>query len=223
MDREFFTLIALVLAALVLIGVLFVASKLDSGVNIGGRFITASTTEATASTTEKEEPKPTEKATEATKETTKATETEEYQTYLQNRGADKTKHYFLKVDATKLLMENIENTFVTSVFNGSASLRNAAGELIEETKKAGRRGDVIDNAYMDELFQKMSAQYHLDQIVPDPTKIASGDMLALPRNVNGPLPAEAVILLAALGVTWLSIGIYCFFQWRKKKISSQNH
>ena len=155
--------------------------------------------------------------------TTKATETEEYQTYLQNRGADKNKHYFLKVDATKLLMENIENTFVTSVFNGSASLRNAAGELIEETKRAGRRGATIDDAFMEELFEKMSAQYHLDQIIPDPTKIASGDMLALPRNVNGPLPAEAVILLAALGITWLSIGIYCFFQWRKKKISSQNH
>ena len=39
---------------------------------------------------------------------------------------------------------------MTPVFNGSASLRNAAGQMIEEVAKSTRRNQTIDDAYMDE-------------------------------------------------------------------------
>ena len=96
--------------------------------------------------------------------TEKAKNTNTYQDYLNRSGEDNELYYNIKLDATKLLLDNTENTFVTSVFNGSASLRDAAGQLIEETKKAARRGDTIDDAYMQALFAEMTSLYRLDQL-----------------------------------------------------------
>ena len=59
--------------------------------------------------------------------TTKAQSAPEYQDYLSRCGEDNDTHYEVKIKAAQLLMDNTENTFVTPVFNGSASLRNAAG------------------------------------------------------------------------------------------------
>ncbi len=39
----------------------------------------------------------------------------------------------------KMLLANSDNTFVTPVYNGSASLRDAAGQLIENVTKSVRR------------------------------------------------------------------------------------
>ena len=141
--------------------------------------------------------------------TSKAMETETYQTYLASRGADNDMHYYVKLDAAKLLMDNIDNTFVTAVFNGSANLRDAAGQLIEDSKKAIRQGTELDDAYMEELFTKVSAQKHLDQIVPDKAVATRRDL--------GPLPTESVLLLCCLGASWLIIGIYSAFTWLKGK------
>ena len=92
--------------------------------------------------------------------TTKASESAEYKEYLEN-GDD----YQVKLDAKKLLLENVDNSFVTPVFNGSASLRNAAGQLIIEAAKDGRRkGDKVDDAYFEKLFSKVYTEHHLDQI-----------------------------------------------------------
>ena len=87
----------------------------------------------------------------------------EYQDYLSRGGEDNSLYYDVKIKATSLLLENVENTFVTPVYNGSASLRDAAGQLIENTVKSVRRGERVDDAYMDELFDNMNALHRLDQ------------------------------------------------------------
>ena len=71
--------------------------------------------------------------------TRKAQDSEEYREYLSLEGADTDLHYAVKIQAAKLLIDNIYNTFITPVFNGSASLRDAAGTLIENVTKSVRR------------------------------------------------------------------------------------
>ena len=71
--------------------------------------------------------------------TSKAQQSEEYKDYLSRRGEVNDMYYYVKLDAAKLLIDNVDNTFITPVFNGSASLRNAAGQLIENTAKSTRR------------------------------------------------------------------------------------
>ena len=44
--------------------------------------------------------------------THKAMQTEQYETYLANRGVDNELHYAIKLDATRLLQEHIDHTFV---------------------------------------------------------------------------------------------------------------
>ena len=129
-----------------------------------------------------------------------------YEEYLKNSGIDNDKHYSIKIDAVKLLIDNIDNTFTTSVFNGSASLRNAAGQLIEETVKGARRGKTIDDQFIDELFIDIKSLYRLDQI---------GNI----ESDLGPLPLGSKILLISLGTIWLVIGIYCY----KNKIKNKTN
>jgi len=151
--------------------------------------------------------------------TTKAMETEEYKTYLANSGIDNDKHYSIKLDAAKLLMDHIDHTFVTPVFNGSANLRDAAGQLIEDSKKAIRQGTTLDDAYMEELFSKVSAQKHLDQIQ---VTTDSGQIITQDQDL-GPLPTESVVLLVTLVVIWLMLGIYAVLQRVKSKKILNSH
>ncbi len=145
--------------------------------------------------------------------TSKAQQSAQYQDYLSRSGEDNQMYYSIKLDATKLLLSNTENTFVTPVFNGSASLRDAAGQLIENTKKSARRGETVDDRYMDTLFAEITALYHLDQITEDPTA----------RSELGPLPDTAVYLLSALGAAWVCMGGYALWEFfRKKKRKSVN-
>lgn len=53
--------------------------------------------------------------------TAKAQESAEYQDYLARCGEDNDVHYDVKIQASRLLLDNVENTFTTAVFNGSAS------------------------------------------------------------------------------------------------------
>ena len=142
--------------------------------------------------------------------TTKARQTEEYQSYLAAEGEDTAEHYAVKLEASKLLLENTENTFVTPVFNGSASLRDAAGQLIENVTKSTRRGETVDAAYMDKLFEDVTALYHLGE--------QSGTVAV--REDLGPLPTEAVLLLSGLGIVW--IGIITYVIWQKKRENKRN-
>ena len=138
--------------------------------------------------------------------TSKAQNSEEYQDYLSRGGEDNELYYDIKIQATKLLMENTENTFVTPVFNGSASLRNAAGQMIEDVKKSARRGENIDEKYLDNLFAEMTALYRLDQIS---TAKGKADL--------GPLPDTSVALLLGLALVWAGIGAYVAAEAVKKK------
>ena len=130
--------------------------------------------------------------------TSKAHESAEYRDYLSRTGEDNERYYDVKIEASKLLLENTDKTFTTPVFNGSTSLRNAAGQLIEETAKSVRRGETADEAYFDELFKSVTALYRLDQ-----RSVTAADGASL-----GPLPAEARALLIVFGATWLGIGLY---------------
>jgi len=147
--------------------------------------------------------------------TSKAQNSDVYRDYLSRRGEDNDLYYDVKIDATKLLLDNTENTFVTPVFNGSASLRNAAGQMIEEVNKGVRRKKTVDEAYLDELFAEMTSLYRLDQIAAADGKITLGE-----------LPAGARALLWTLGLTWAGIGIYVISdEIKKKKLlkKSKNH
>ena len=138
--------------------------------------------------------------------TSKAQDSAEYQDYLSRSGEDNDLYYSIKLDATKLLLENTGNTFVTPVFNGSASLRNAAGQMIEDVKKSARRGEAIDDAYLDNLFAEMTSLYRLDQVA-----LSSGQVSL------GPLPKAAKALLITLGLCWAAMGIYVAVDKTKKK------
>ena len=117
----------------------------------------------------------------------------EYQDYLSRAGQDNDLYYDVKIKAARLLLEHPEDTFVTPVFNGSASLRNAAGQLIEDVTKSVRRGKTLDDDYMDSLFQDVSSLYHLEE---------SGSPAGQQADL-GPLPLGSKVLLAGLAGVWI--------------------
>lgn len=142
--------------------------------------------------------------------TTKALNSEAYQSYLEKEGEDNDIYYDVKIQATKLLQENTENTFVTPVFNGSTSLRNAAGQLIENVTKSVRRKETIDEAYMEALFDDVTALYRLDQN----TTVLSG------KAKLGKLEPTAICLISLLVLSWVLMLVYVVFDYLKKKRNS---
>ena len=138
----------------------------------------------------------------------------EYQDYLSKSGADQEQHYEVKIQAVQMLLSQIDQTFVTPVFNGSPSLRDAAGYLIESTVKGVRRGQILDDLYLEKLFDDASSLYRLDQIG------AQGEEALFGKKELGPLPKTSVILLSVLGGTWGCILLYEIRNAIKKK---RNH
>lgn len=130
--------------------------------------------------------------------TSKAQQSDEYIDYLSREGEDTNEHYYVKIQAARLLLDNTENTFVTPVWNGSASLRTAAGELIESVVKSVRRHETIDDEYMDKLESNVTSLYRLDS-----RSSSAGEKAEL-----GALPTESVVLISALAVAWLLIIAY---------------
>ena len=144
--------------------------------------------------------------------TSKAQTSPEYIDYLSREGEDGDLYYDIKLKATKLTLEYTDNTFVTPVFNGSASLRNAAGQMIEEVTKATRRGRTVDSDYIDSLYGEMISLYRLDSI----------SVGARQKEELGPLPATAKILISAILTSWIFIGIYLLTQMMKKRKNQGN-
>ncbi len=144
--------------------------------------------------------------------TAKAQNSAEYQDYLSRAGEDNNNYYDVKIKASKLLLDNVGNTFVTPVFNGSASLRDASGQMIENVAKSIRRKETVDDAYLDKLFEDVSSLYRLDQIQAS----AAG------KRELGPLPATATALLSALGIAWILIIAYVCRELVKKRKSRHN-
>ncbi len=142
--------------------------------------------------------------------TLKAQNSAEYQDYLSRCGEDNGTYYDVKIKAARLLLDNIENTFVTPVFNGSTSLRDASGQLIENTVKSVRRGQKIDDAYIEKLYKDTASLYRLDQI-------GKGGPVSGEKADLGKLPRTAVLLLSALLGAWTLIVLYVVRQAVKRK------
>jgi len=129
-----------------------------------------------------------------------------YTDYLYHRGENNSAYYQVKLDATKLLLEHTADTFTTAVFNGSASLREAAGQLIEDTVKSTRRKQTIDEEFFTNLNSDIISLYRLNP---------EGENSIDQRSHLGPLPMESKLLLISLGVIWAAILGYVLFVNRK--------
>ncbi len=129
--------------------------------------------------------------------TSKAQNSAEYRDYLAKIGSDEA-HYDVKIKAAKLLLENVSHTFTTPVYNGSASLRDAAGQMIENVTKSIRRKATVDDEYIDKLYADMNSLYRLDQ---------KGSSVAGKADL-GPLPGAAKALIYSLVVVWIAIIAY---------------
>lgn len=138
--------------------------------------------------------------------TSKAQQSDVYQDYLSRRGEDNQLYYDVKIDATRLLLDNTGNTFVTPVFNGSASLRNGAGQLIENVNKSVRRGHEVSADTIPALYEEVIALYRLEQISSSTGKLTFG-----------PLPTGSKALITILLLTWAGMGIYVSIEYLKKK------
>ena len=95
------------------------------------------------------------------------------------------------------------------MFNGSASLRDAAGQLIENVVKSCRRGETVDDAYFEKLYSDVNSLYRLDQTGAAATGQEDEDL--------GPLPATAKALLAVIAAAWIGILAYVLIDKAKAK------
>ena len=129
--------------------------------------------------------------------TEKAQNSPEYIDYLSRAGEDNQLYYDVKIAATKLLIDNTDNTFTADVFNGSTSLRNAAGEMIEDVTKAVKRKKMVNDNYIDKLYTEVTSLYRLDQIEAQTGKIRLGKM-----------PTTSIILLSSVGAVWCGLIAY---------------
>ena len=139
--------------------------------------------------------------------TLKAQQSVEYQDYLSRKGEDNQDHYNVKIEASELLMKHTGDTFVTPVFNGSASLRSAAGQLIESVCKSARRKEKMNDKYIEKLYADVTSLFQLDQI-----EVKAGKRVTL-----GELPAEAKTLLIVIPCIWILIGGYTLWEKRKNR------
>ena len=141
--------------------------------------------------------------------TRKAQKSDAYQEYLSRSGEDNREHYAIKIQASQLLMAHTDDTFVTPVFNGSASLRDAAGQMIENVTKSVRRKETVDDAYIQKLYSDVTSLYRLH---PEGTGEA-----AAARQDLGPLPTTAKTLLFSLAGAWVLIAGYFLLSHLRKR------
>ena len=104
-------------------------------------------------------------------------------------------------------MDHVDNTFVTPVFNGSESLRDASGQLIENVVKSSRRKETVDDAYMQKLYSDVESLYRLGQ--GNDASFGKKELVAMPR--------ASVILLSTLAVTWILILVYVGREYLKNR------
>ncbi len=148
--------------------------------------------------------------------TLKAQQSGEYLEYLKQIGNDGNTHYGIKIEASELLLNNMQNTFVTPVFNGSASLRSAAGQMIEEVTKSARRKQEVNEKYIADLYDKMVSLYRLDQItVNDGGETGENETASEPEDPE--ISASSRFLLIAIGAIWILIGIATLIRTKKNQ------
>ena len=79
---------------------------------------------------------------------------------------------------------------------------NGAAGGVEHPRK-----ELVDEGYIDNLFDEVSSLYRLDQIGQN--RGAKAEL--------GPLPSEAKALICVLVLVWLGIAAYVIFEAVKKK------
>ena len=124
----------------------------------------------------------------------------EYQKYLLNEDNS---NYQVKIDATKLVIDNIDNTFTTPVFKKSADIRNASKYLITAvTGSFNSPNKYTTYDEIDKLFQKAIVNNELE------TNIGT---------ISNNYYIGGIIIISSIVVVWICIGIYVFFDYKKKK------
>ena len=111
-----------------------------------------------------------------------------------------------------MLLRNIDNTFITPVFNGSTNLRNAAGEMIELVvdAKIAKQKQTVDDAYIEGVYEKMISLYHLDG-------------MGNKGELSETLPQFSVILIFAIVGVWAVMIGYVLYDFLKKiKTNNKN-
>ena len=78
--------------------------------------------------------------------------------------------------------------------------------MIEDVNKSVRRKQVVDDAFIEELYAEMVSLYRLDQIAASDGKQTFGE-----------LPAGSKALLTTLAFTWTAILVYAGAEHFKKK------
>ena len=139
--------------------------------------------------------------------TSKAQKSSEYIDYISRAGEDNSTYYKVKIDASRLLLENVGNTFVTPVFNGSASLRNASGQMIENVAKSVRRKQAVNDEYYEKLYGEMVSLFRLSE---------TGSR-TIEKSDLGALPLGARLLIGGLAAVWIFLGLYVLSEYIKNK------
>lgn len=145
--------------------------------------------------------------------TKKAVESNSYQEYINNPNSkplttEEKVYYDVKIKASNIVRNNIENSFVTPVFNGSSLVRKASGDMIEKVifDVKTKNKDVGTAGYIDSVISLVKEQYKLDEIDAGSNSKA-----------KTPLPTGSKVLLIALGVVWTGLGGYYILQVVKKR------
>ncbi|MBE6651360.1 MAG: extracellular solute-binding protein [Ruminococcaceae bacterium] len=135
--------------------------------------------------------------------TEKAQKSPEYLDYLSKEGVDNEYYYDIKLKATKLLIDNTDNTFVTPVFNGSATLRNEAGQLIESVSKSARRKEELNDEYYKKLY--------------DTTKLNVDKVKGDDKAELGEMPFVSSLLIWGLVTVWILLFGYIVLNTLRKR------
>ncbi len=152
--------------------------------------------------------------------TLKAQQDPVYQDYLARSGEDNKEHYRIKIEAAELLMANTANTFTTPVFQGSTSVRDAAGLLIENVTKAERRKQPVDEKSLDQLRTDACSLYQLNPSAPGWTAQADASAELTSSSGagdQGPLPTASRVLLGTLAAVWVLIGLVYGYSALKRR------
>ena len=152
--------------------------------------------------------------------TLQAQESEEYRDYLSRKGEDNKDYYDIKIEASELLQKHTGDTFVTPVFNGSASLRSAAGQLIENVCKSARRKEEWSDAYLEKQYRDVSSLYRLDQIKVTPEAGEDGEEAQAEEPAKAgwnELPGASKALLITVPCIWIVITGFSLYRSKKTK------
>lgn len=128
--------------------------------------------------------------------TSKATNTIEYKNYLNDNS-----EYKVKRDAAKIVLDNVNNTFITPVFNGSSYVRDAGSYLIEAV--CNNRGAFKKVEDMDKLFNSCITINNL------------GPLIDIEREELKVSPIIITVFIL-IGISWIAMGSYVVYEKFKR-------